>query len=413
MDEPLKGFSDFYNKRVEDARTEIQLAEKIATDLKKKLPEIYDFFGEFAPYSVVNMLEMYAHKRHRFTSAAKYFTSRVEEIQLAYRPDAEKYLKQIQYKKLFELQGLWRAGQKKIKGIDTTYDFRPWFHDIFNCPFLPPITTDEVNLMIRFLNETPVDIQQGEHGFDDYDWENYEYQKISYAEREGIELQEFYQTYVLAIIFDNGYPPWYEFYDTYMGTAGILMLTDVKFPKECYYRNLYRQHQEKEKKKNDKKEGKVVEAPQSSPEHLPSLGLDDDYSLADAMNDFVEEFETPENKRLWKCYKLVENYGNDKAEAIFDEIDEIMYILKNTTEKVPIEENEDWREGLIISYRKYKFRKTVETIPVAYDDYLMRLETGVGFAHPDDTLWYPYMDDIKQQILEGRRLAGEPMDFNY
>jgi hypothetical protein len=413
MDDVFQRYLDFYKKQEDDASSNSRLAEEIYNDIKKKLPEIYAYFGGYAPWSIDTMLSFYLHKRHYFSRSAEYFTSKSEKIELGYHPGAEEYLKQIQYKKLFDLQGLWRAGQKKIKGIDIAWEFRPWFHDIFHCPFLPPITCDEVDLMIRFLNETPVDLHNWETDVWDYDWENYEYQKITYAEREEIELQEFYQTYVLALLEDRGYPPWYEFYDTYNGTGGILMLPDIKFPKEVFYRRLYHKHMEKEKKEKAIKEGKAPEPPPVGRHQLPALGLEKDYSLEDATNEFVEEFESPRIKRLWKCYKKVENYDVKNAEVLNEEIDSIIDILKTTKEKVPIEEHENWREGLIISYRKYKYRKTIEAIPAAYDDYLLRLETGVGFAHPDEKRWAINLDDMKKEILEGRRLNGEPMDFDY
>ena len=38
-----------------------------------------------------------------------------------------------------------------------------------------------------------------------------------------IEPEEFYKTYVCALINDNGIPPWYNYYDTYMGIGGLLI----------------------------------------------------------------------------------------------------------------------------------------------------------------------------------------------
>jgi hypothetical protein len=413
MDNELQRFLDFYKNQEKEAGEKIKLAEDIYKDLTKKLPKIRSHYHGYAPWSIDHMVRTYAHKRFNFTWSAKYYTGKAEKIELGFSPDAEKYLKQIQYKKLFDIQGLWRAGQKKIKEIDCSFDFRPWFVDIFNCPFLPPITRDEVHLMERFLLETPVELHMWEIDVGDYDWESYEYQKISYAEREEIELQEFYQNYALAIFEDRGYPPWYDFYDTYNGTGGILMLTDVKFPKELFYMRLYNKHEEKEKKEQAKKEGSVATPKPKAHHQLPTLGLDKKYSSEQATNDLVDEFESPEVKRLWKCYKKVENYDVKDAEVYSEEIDSIIEILKTIPEKVPIEEHDDWQQGLMISYRKYKYRKTIEAIPSVYEDYLMRLETGVGFAHPEEKRWPINLDDMKKEILEGRRLNGEPMDFNY
>ena len=413
MNEPLKKLSKFYKDRVAEAQAESELADKIIDELRNKLPEIKDYYCGCEPSSVEDMVKWYALLRINYTKSAAYYTSRAEEIQLGYFPEAEQFLKHIQYKKLLNLECLWRAGQKKLKGIDTSYDFRLWYYDIFNCPFLQPINQEEVDLMMRFLDETPVELQNSENGIDDYDWGNYVYLKMTYADVHGLELEEFYQTYALAMMWDNGIPPWYDFYDTYMGTEKILMLEDVKFPKELYYIRLYAQHQREKKDKIAKAEGKTPEAPQNRPERLVYIGLDDEYSSELATDDLVAEFETLENKKLWECYKLVEKYGVGYDEGLQEEVQEVFDIMKSLDEKISLEEHEDWRQGLIISYRKYKFRKTAETIPAAYADYLMRIETGVGFAPPDNLAQYSYKDTVNQEILEGRRLAGEPMDFNF
>ncbi len=413
MNEPLKKLSKFYKDRVAEAQAESELADKIIDELRNKLPKIQRYFKKYNPGSVEQMLYWYAGNRINYTKTAHYYLSRAEGIKLGYFPEAEQFLKYILYKKLINLECLWRAGQKKLKGIDSSDDFRYWYKDIFNCPFIPPITQEEVDLMIRFLIETPVELHKRDNTFEGYDWDNYVYLKMTYADVHGLELEEFYQTYALAIMSDNGIPPWYDFYDTYMGTEKILMLEDVKFPKEVYYIRLYAEHKRAEQKKKDIAEGKTAQAPQKRPKLLPFLGIEEHYRTEKAMEDFVANFETPENKKLWKCFKLVEKCGVGYDEGLQEELQEVFDIMKSLDEKIYLEEHEDWRQGLLISYRKHKFRQTVETIPVAYADYLMRIETGVGFATPEYLAQYSYKETRNQEILEGRRLAGEPMDFNF
>jgi hypothetical protein len=411
MDEPLINFLNRHKQKIEEAKADAKLAESIKKDLLKKLPKIIEHFSEFQPGSVVHMIEWYAEKRHRFTKVADYYAGAAERIHLGYLPSAEKFLRHIQYKKLLDLQCLWRAGKIELKGIETTFDFRKWGEDIYNCPFLPAITQDEVDLMIRFLNETPVEMQPSDEHFFDYDWHNYEYLKICFAEEEEIELQDFYKDYTIAILEDNGIPPWYEFYDTYMGTKGLLALTDVKRPKEAYYIKLWNDHKNKEKEEQERMEGKEPAPPPPPRDERWYMGIDSDTD--EDIAEMVDAFESPEVKKLWENYVVVDVKESSDEEALEEEVRSIYFSLTEEKEIVPLEAHEDWRQGLIISYRRHKFRKTVEAIPTAYDDYLTRIETGIGFSHPDNNEPMQWEIDIRQSILEGRRIAGEPMDFNF
>ncbi|MBI3500971.1 MAG: hypothetical protein HY063_04175 [Bacteroidetes bacterium] len=416
MEEILKNFLDSFSKNTKESGADRELAEKIKKDLLSMLPKIKKYFSEYDEKSVMHQLEWYAHARHRFTKSADYYARQAEDIQLEYRKDADKRLRQIQHKKLFNLQCRWRAGQLQLEGIETTYDFYPWQNDLYNCPFLPPITQAEVDLMIRFLKETPAEY---EDDFFDYDWQNYPYLKICYAEEEEIEPEEFYQTYACAIIFDKGIPPWYDFYDLYMGTTGLLALPDIKFPKEMYYIRLYYAEKEKQKKNEAKKAGKKIEEPKIA-ERKPWLGLDDDFTQQDFFKELVENFETKENKKLFANYAIAEFRSSEEDDALQEETQNVLAYLEDAREPVPIEAHEDYRKALIIAYRRYKAKKIIEAIPAAFEDYCMKLDTGIGFPSPEqrgepEHRWgMPQgMLDSKKEILEGRKLCGEPPDYNY
>jgi hypothetical protein len=436
MEEPLKNFIDFFAVRGrKDMEESIEIAEAIKKDLLEKLPRIIKHFDEFEEASVVHLVERYAQERHRFTKSAKYYTEQAEKIQFEYRPEAGECLKYILQKKFFNAQCLWRAGKITLPGMDTTYDFKRWTEDLYNCPFIEPISQREVDILINYLNEHP-----HEAAIDTtyYDWQNYAYLKLCYFEEEEKEPEEFYKDYVLAVLQETGTPPWYHYYDTFMGTGGLIGLPDVKFPKEIYYSRLWNANKKKEEAEQLKKEGKTP--PVKTPQRDRKLWLGTDQDADESIAEMVEAFEPRELQKLYQCYCTVEKeeakYAADAAEEdedmdedmsvkgrdededdrdvwLREEVESVLYYIKSAREAVPIEAHSDWRVALIEAYRKYKIRKIIEAIPAAYNDYLMRLETGIGFEKPEDAGLAQYMLDMKQHILEGRKLAGEPPDFNY
>ncbi|HEX7413046.1 MAG TPA: hypothetical protein VF411_03290, partial [Bacteroidia bacterium] len=161
LPEAFENFINFFDKEVEKAKFNLQLAKNIANDLLTKLPKIKKHFKEYDPTSVQHFVETYAHDRHRFTKSADHYQLRAEEITCPFLDESEERLKWIQQKKLFNLQCLWRAGKIQLEGVETTYDILQWENNLYNCPFLPPITEEEVELLVRFLKDTPVEEQSG------------------------------------------------------------------------------------------------------------------------------------------------------------------------------------------------------------------------------------------------------------
>ena len=66
---------------------------------------------------------------------------------------AQTCLGNIQQKKLFDKQCQWRAETFTHPAIETTSDFNYWEKNILNCPFIDPITEEDVALYIEFLQE--------------------------------------------------------------------------------------------------------------------------------------------------------------------------------------------------------------------------------------------------------------------
>ena len=82
---------------------------------------------------------------------------------------ATKHLKVIQQKKLFDKQCLWRAEKIKIDGLQLCCEFLLWENNILNCPFIDPVSEEDLSDYIFFLQERAnsyIDLYDG--------WQEYE-----------------------------------------------------------------------------------------------------------------------------------------------------------------------------------------------------------------------------------------------
>ena len=67
---------------------------------------------------------------------------------------AEDALREIQQKKLFDLQCQWRAEMIELKGISTTNDFEYWEMNIREAKFLTRITEGELKTYMDYLKSS-------------------------------------------------------------------------------------------------------------------------------------------------------------------------------------------------------------------------------------------------------------------
>jgi hypothetical protein len=85
---------------------------------------------------------------------------------------------------------------------------------------------------------------------------------------------------------------------------------------------------------------------------------------------------------------------------------------------IPIEAWHNWKEALQRAANKYRATKIAEALPLAYDTYLMRLNSGIPFErndrHPtDDASEERWKQKIIADIIKGRVLNGEPPDLDF
>ncbi len=404
LTEAAERFVNTYRESEKLAINNRKLAEEIKKDLLDNFVHLREYFYDYEPASVVNLLfGMYPHMRLKYTNDRAFYETRAAEIEMPFRQEAELCLMAIQHKKLFNMQCLWRAERIKPKGADIVYDFQFWDENPYNCPFLPPIEEEEVDILLRFLRESPSELLTDSNLIQFHSWQHYEAFKIQYAEDEGIELEDFYKNYIL--ISEERMPPWYEFYDTYMGTTGLLALPDLRGPKESHYRVLVMKY--KEAKKTEKK--RIADNRRSNRERKDWLGIGSYY---EDLEEMVEAFETPENKKLFANY--IKSEINEREGRLKEDVEYALYHLWAAREPVPMDAGDDWKTAIMQCYHKYRAKKIIEAIPLVFEEYRMCIESNIALPPPENLIYTPeWINGQKQEILLGRKLAGEPEDFNY
>ena len=374
-----------YKKEIEVVMDRIH---KIQSETKKLLesdPEIQKYFQQFNTNTVETFIENYARKKGEYLEYGERDIENNERHDLQYYEEAVDGLKMIQIKKLYDLRCQWGANQIKIEGMDISWDFWMWTSDIFNCPFLPSITSDEFDLYCRFA--------------DSKDFERYN--KDEFLELFNNERSDEDEDYLI--------PEWFHFHNLHTGAGLYFSLPDFRFEKENFYREI------SSKKINDEIEKKYESG--ELVKHVFDDRPDITYYHFEDVEKFIKLFEN--KKTLNKFYgyekcsgRLIHNPDSEDTN-LHDQAYEIFNAIINLDIVLPIESHDDWREALIQTWKKYEQGQIAVLLPLAYQDYLFRIDNNIRLEAKDLSHEIDCSNNVKRQILDGRELAGEPRDFNY
>jgi len=206
-------------------------------------------------------------------------------------------------------------------------------------------------------------------------------------------------------------PSWFIYHNQYTGAGSNLLLPKIREEKEDFYRAL----SSKERQAEIEAKYASGELQRYVPDDRPDLWGHDYHQLMD----FMEQFETPENIRLFNGYNdygrmhNIHKHDNEDNAYINQQVEEILHAMNSLKDVViPIEANADWRKGLIAAWHKFEREQTMACLPFAYDNYLFRLENKIQFPSGDKDM-QRLAESVKEQILRGRVLNGEPEDFNF
>lgn len=355
--------------------------EKEILDELNTNPKYGEFLNQYSEHSVDSFKKYYAmRKAYVMINGARALEDE-EYKALEYSLMAEEYIWHIQQRKLFDLQCRWRAEQVKIKEIEAASDFNEWSEKIEMCPFITPITKEEFELYMSFVDTSKMeDIQT------DYitTWQEYEDFKAHYT-----DIESDYYIYEI--------PGWYEYYENKTGLGSLYLLNDIRGEKEEFYREICRAN---ERKKNEEA---MKDKPKSVIDRRPYF----DYYNSEVMLKFLSKFEDGNFIIKWQAYI-------NSLEAEDDPVLEYaIETLQNATEDFEINYNRSWRAGIIAAANEYKRKRLLEELPKAYNDYQFRLANGLGFKMHFEKRHKYNAEFDKKIILDGRELNGEPRDFNF
>ena len=266
----------------------------------------------------------------------------------------------------------WRAEQlSDVKDVLVTKDFNRIADDILNYTGIPPVSPEDLQLYQQFLLEKP-DALDYSHGYVHYPY--YEDVKNTYSEELETDIDYF------------------DFHNNYTGQHSLLLLPDIRGMKEMKYIDAA-QEETKESYREETNE----------PEEKKSLFCSDDEMIR-----FGDQFGA---KKIVRYIKDRKRWMIEKPDPIFSWAFDYLEII--SPEVVPIESNQDWKEGLYYAAKAHQNQKVSDLLPSVYEEYLMMREMGILLSTKEKISDFDLSNVWKERILLGRKISGEPGDFNF
>ncbi len=380
----------FLHESLKNALREAEEQERIraATEKELKTEKYKSFFEGYHPNSTETFIKEYARKKALYLTKGEAYTRIAEDKNLRYKTAAHKCLAEIQQKKLFNLQCRWRAEEIMLPGIVICNDFYYWEAIIHACPFLPPVSRDEMELYKKYLeNEDVPDHYRSDS------WQDYEKFKDEITDDDDDDDEN--ET-------ECALPGWYAYFDLYRGTDSLLSLPDVRGEKENFYRNMERKNYF----------DKVAADNGGKPFTGDPRPMASTYNRA-IMEQFISAYEDRKMMEYFHAVEHIHDRFSDKQE-----LDEAFKILRDAEHLISIKEGDDWRLSLKKAAKMYGQQMTAAVLPAVYDEYLFRVENNIPFEQDDLSLKQAehalqMCELVKQQITGGRLLNGEKPDLDF
>ena len=326
------------------------------------------------------------------------------------REAAAHHLWDIQQKKLFDLQCRWRAEQITLPGVRHTQEFRQWEKYIEYCPWLPPITADEVALYQAYLRSDAYEPSRN------WRWQDYDtFRRTAESDGDGDEDDrdeddgdgyEAAERGAYSVL-----PAWYRYHDAATGASSLLALPDVRGEKEAYYIGLT-EADKAEKLAAQRARGDLAA---SLPWH-PFIGQQD-------FTPYFRQFEDPaELPRLLRWYEADRADYRRRNGYLFEAIHWMERALLHQASPWPIAAHADWRVALLAAGMRAWGHQLADVLPEVWQEEEQNRALGLSVTGPKlygarppfaELDWAEEETYQPKFILRGRELAGEPRDFNF
>ena len=342
-------------------------------------PEVVAYFDTFRGNAMEDFLSYYINQKYLFHTYGDMYKKIAEDKRNQWIDEAYVQLEAILQKQLFDKQCLWRAEQISLEGVEIVFDFNIWSQDVFNCPFLDPISLSDIALYQSFL---------ADEGLSRYDLNNYHSWQNYY---------EFKKAYTSSD--DTNYehlPEWYEFHNSRTGNGTLLLMNDARGKKEEFYMTLYREAQEKDKDTTDTQ-------PLVEEESRPFIRTYCNEQIAI----FIDKFESKTYKNKYKYYEeMTHPHRNINTAEVLDDIIE-------AGEPIPVSSHSNILEAIEIAYNRYYLKKIAAHLPMAYESYLFNKQMHISAAKELEPFYDEIRTKYKEKILNGRELNGEPRNLDF
>jgi hypothetical protein len=215
--------------------------------------------------------------------------------------------------------------------------------------------------MIRYWEQAPFDHED----YEPWNWQEYEDFK---DEEAGTGA-------------GDNYPEWYRFYDTYMATEYVMLLSDEKGMQETKYLNAWRDHAFRD---------------------LSATGHDKPMIFSDreTIEDFIKKVEP---------YAILDYYRLDCERSdrweFMRRLENELEILKSEAEEVRIPEGR-FPDAIFQAVHNLTVSKLKILLPEIHREHLERKAMGVSYGH-EDNYRYELAREMKERLAEGKRLLGE------
>ena len=419
-----------YDREALARETEMDVVRLATEHTLRTDPRYQPYFAGCTPASVETFIQHYArHKVRCLERGPDMVKFRLHQV-IEYQEEAYERLFDVQRKKLFDLQVRWRAGEITLPDIQTYQQFDAWQREgIHCCPFLPPITRAEYELYRAWLASAAC--QEFGNSQDDPREES-EWQDYNAMRREWTQQQPGAAPATDPWVQYQEYPAWFAYYDAHTGApTGYPFAThpNRRGERQDYYMAL------------DREARRAAKPPQppTTPDLRPPLM--EHHTVPDAFADAPDRYLTEDE---WHFVEFTRRFDadpetllayrremmcmfNDQYNRVLDLTNQNLELLEDARGPWPVPAHADWRQGILAAAAHLHRELLLAALPAVFDDYEFRIQTSLLPAPPDE--YRAYHDDdkptedpaeectimpyLKKGILRGRKLAGEPRNFNY
>ena len=341
------------------------------------------FFEQYPAGTKTMFLSSYITKKYLWHQKGANCLKKQKKRDQQWIDKAFEHLGAILQKKLFDLQCMWRAEQLTIKEIEISYDFKIWEENILNCPFIDLITEEEIRMYQDFLMQDDFVSKDIELG----GWQGH------------YEIKNGYTISGLG----HYVPAWYEYHNQRTGKNLVLTLEDIRGKKEDFYADLTRQY-ELEINNGVDKYDETISLFNFTDKDLIEFFVTtfDDKTTQQKFFDFKEKFSKLEQEQEDEEEATINNRAYFKLLTKMNELEEC----------VAVPSHDDFKQALAKGYSRYCSEKIVKLLPIVYQKYLNTKIKGQIFPYKKCYI-LELREEIKEEIIQGRRLNGEAPNLKF